>query len=270
MPRKAARVAVLLVLLAVTAMWASSRTSARRVRTTWEEPVRVAVLVIGEASPAAMDMLRATLDSLARRLAAERAAYDPAATGETFRVELIGPLRVERLPEVTPPGPGLVARALQTFELWRATRAAHAAAPGFDPGAWDVRVYLLAEAPGEMAQGFAEGLGEQGGEVGVVRASFDEGSALLAASAVFHEAFHCVGATDKYDTLGHAILPAGLAEPDLVPRFPQRVAELMAGEVPLGPLFGRLPASAAEVGVGPVTAAEVGWLPPATRPTGVK
>ena len=41
----------------------------------------------------------------------------------------------------------------------------------------------------------------------------------------------------------------------------------MVGEVPLGPLFGRLPASAAEVGVGPVTAAEVGWLPPATRST---
>jgi hypothetical protein len=70
------------------------------------------------------------------------------------------------------------------------------------------------------------------------------------------------------DAGGHATVPAGLAEPDLVPRFPQRMAELMVGEVPLGPAGGRLPASAAEVGVGPVTAAEVGWLPPATRPDG--
>lgn len=267
MPSKAARVAFLLVLLAVTAMWAASRTSARRARTTWQEPVRVAVLVLGEASPTAMDTLRATLETLVRRLAAERAAYDPSAAGVPFMVELVGPLRVERLPRVSPPGPGLLARIPYAFDLWRASRAANAAAPGFDAGAWDIRVYLLAEA-GENGPRFAEGLGEQGGEIGIVRARFDEVNALLAASAVFHEAFHCLGASDKYDVGGHAVIPAGLAEPDLDPRFPQRVAELMVGEVPLGPARGRLPASAAEVGVGPVTAAEVGWLPPATGADG--
>jgi hypothetical protein len=262
---QAARVAGLLVLLAIAAMWASSRTSARRARTSWEGPVRIAVLVLGEATPAAMGTLQATLDSLALRLAADRATYDPAAAGETFLVELVGPLHVERRPSTVPPDPDLVSRSLHAFDLWRAARAAHAAAPGFDPGAWDVRVYVLAAAPGELAARFAEGLGEQGGEVGVVHTRFDGGSALLAASAIFHEVFHCLGAVDKYDPLGHAVLPAGLAEPDLVPRFPQRLAELMVGEVPLGPASGRLPATVGEVGVGPVTAAEVGWLPPATR-----
>jgi hypothetical protein len=119
----------------------------------------------------------------------------------------------------------------------------------------------VAVSPREDAPSFAEGIGEQGGEVGVVRARFDEAGATLAAAAIFHEAFHCLGASDKYDPLGHAREPAGLAEPDLTPRYPQRLAELMVGEVPLGPGVGRLPASVAELGVGPVTAAEVGWLP---------
>jgi hypothetical protein len=264
MPRQAARVAILLVVLAVAAMWASSRSSARRARTTWERPVRIAVLVLGEASPHAMETLRVTLDALARRLAAVRATHDPTAVGETFSLELVGPLRVDRLPPVTSPGPDLPERALHAFDLWRGARAAHAAAPDFVPDAWDVRVFLLAEPPDQQTPGFAEGLGELGGELGVVRARFDEGSALLAASAVFHEAFHCLGASDKYDPLGHAIRPAGLAEPELLPLYPQRMAELMVGEVPLGATSGRLPVSVEEVGVGPVTAAEVGWRPAAT------
>jgi len=56
------------------------------------------------------------------------------------------------------------------------------------------------------------------------------------------------------------VVPGGLAEPDLEPRFPQRLAEIMVGEVPLGPGAGRLPASARELGVGAATAAEIGWL----------
>jgi hypothetical protein len=260
LPAKATRVAVLLLLLAVVAMWASSRLTARRSRTTWERPVTLAVLVLGEASPGAMTRLRGTLEELAGRLSSERAAYTPGTDRESFLVELVGPLAVERLPPIAAPGPGVVERALHAIELWRATRAAHAAAPGFVPGAWDVRVYLLAAPPAGEASRFAEGIGELGGEVGVVRAGFDEQGATLAAAAIFHEAFHCLGASDKYDSSGHAQLPGGLAEPDLSPTFPQRLAELMVGEVPLGPARGRLPMSVGELGVGPVTAAEIGWL----------
>jgi hypothetical protein len=266
MPRKAVRVSVLLVLLAVTAMWASSRHAARRTRTTWDRPVSVAVLVLGEASPAAMARLRVTLDALARRLAAVRAGYVPGGAGETFIVELVGPLHVDRLPPFAPPGPGPLDRVLHALDLWRGARTAHAAAPGFVPEAWDVRVYVVAVPPDQDAPRFAEGIGEQGGEVGVVRARFDERGATLAAAAIFHEAFHCLGASDKYDARGRAVVPAGLVEPGLDPRYPQRLAELMVGEVPLGPGAGRLPVGVAEIGIGPVTAAEVGWRPPPAAP----
>jgi hypothetical protein len=95
--------------------------------------------------------------------------------------------------------------------------------------------------------------------VGVVRASLD-GDGLLGATAAFHEALHTLGASDKYDAAGHAVAPGGLAEPSLDPPYPQRLAEIMVGEVPLAPGVGRLPVTAAELGVGPVTAAEVGWV----------
>jgi hypothetical protein len=266
LPRKATRVAVLLVLLAVTGMWAASRTSARKARTAWDRPLTLAVLVLGEASPLAMARLRQTLDDLALRLSTERATWDPAASRQAFVLELVGPLPVERLPPVAPPGPGPFDRLVHAYDLWRGAAAAHAAAAGFTPGAWDVRIYVVAVPPQQDAPRFAEGIGEVGGEVGVVRARFDERETLLAAGAIFHEAFHCLGATDKYDAAGHAVLPGGLAEPELVPRLPQRLAELMVGEVPLAPGQGRLPTSVAELGVGPVTAAEVGWAPPAAAP----
>jgi hypothetical protein len=261
LPAKATRVAVLLLMLAVVAMWASSRNSARRDRTGWERPVTLAVLVLGQPSPSAMRQLQDALDGLGRRLSAERARHLPGAVGESFVIELVGPLQPERLPPVAAPGPGLPARARHALDLWRATRAAHAAAPDFVPGAWDIRIYLLAAAADGEAPRFAEGIGELGGEVGVVRARFDGDGATLAAAAVFHEAFHCLGASDKYDAAGHALLPQGLTEPGLQPAYPQRLAELMVGEVALGPGAGRLPNSVAELGVGPVTAAEIGWLP---------
>jgi hypothetical protein len=103
---------------------------------------------------------------------------------------------------------------------------------------------------------------EAGGEVAVVHAALGQDS-LLAATAVAHEALHAVGATDKYDRAGHAIAPAGLYQPDRAPPYPQARAELMVGELPLAPGRGRLPERAEELGVGPQTAREIGWLAPA-------
>jgi hypothetical protein len=257
-PPKRLRVGVLLLLLAVVAMWAVGRTRQRRARTSWAAPLAVAVLVLGEAPPATMAGLDGALAAVGRRLDDERTRFRPGATGPAITFELVGPLHPDRLPPTTAPGDGLIARALHALDLWRATRAAHASAPGFEPGAFDARVYLVA-APGEDR--FAEGIGEAGGEVGVVRAGL-EGAPLLAATAVAHEVLHALGASDKYDAAGHAIAPAGLVEPDLQPTYPQRFAELMVGEVPLGPGAGRLPAGADELGIGPATASEIGWTVP--------
>ncbi len=256
-PRLATRVTVLLLVLAVVAMWTWSRTAARRARTTWDRPVAVAVVLLGDAPPASAASLRAALDAVAARLGEERARHVPGAAGPAVEVEVLGPVGPARLPPVAPPGDGWWARAGHALETWRATRAADEAA-GLDPATADVRVYLVAR--GGAAR-FAEGIGEAGGEVAVVRAGLGDGG-LLAATAVLHEVLHALGATDKYDAAGHALEPDGLVEPERAPRYPQARAELMVGEVPLAPGAGRLPATAAELGVGPATAAEIGWLAP--------
>src|SRR5262249_52333033 len=110
--------------------------------------------------------------------------------------------------------------------------------------------------------GFVEGSAEAGGSVGLVRAPLEESELSLALTAVAHELLHCVGAIDKYGGDGHPINEASLAEPELVPLYPQRMAEIMIGEVSLGPKQGRSPQSLQEIAVGPVTAREIRWVRP--------
>jgi hypothetical protein len=258
------RVGLLLLLLAAVGAWGYDRVAARRERNRWDVPVRVAVVVIGGVDDAGVTALRSTLDALAAGFEGDLLrAGRPALEGPPIGFDVVGPVQPGRLPPEAAPGPSFLARALHAWNLWRATRAADAAAPGFEPLAYDVRVYLVAAPAPGGARAFAEGLGEQGGEVGVVRGSVDAADPLLAATVVAHEALHCLGASDKYDDAGHAVEPEGLADPDLVPVHPQRRAEIMAGEVPLAPGSGRLPERADEIGIGPATAVEIGWVAPA-------
>jgi hypothetical protein len=76
-----------------------------------------------------------------------------------------------------------------------------------------------------------------------------------------HELFHTLGAEDHYDSDGRVRLPDGLAEPGLVPLFPQRRAEIMARNRPVSSTEEVRPGTLDELGVGPSTAREVGWLP---------
>ena len=78
---------------------------------------------------------------------------------------------------------------------------------------------------------------------------------------IAHELLHTLGATDKYD-LGttQPLFPSGYAEPDAAPRFPQQLAELMGGRVPLTPTESKIPDSLSEVIIGADTAAEIGWV----------
>jgi hypothetical protein len=81
----------------------------------------------------------------------------------------------------------------------------------------------------------------------------------LAEEAIAHELLHLVGALDHYGADGHPVAPAGLAEPDKRPLYPQLFADVMAEEVALGPGQGRVPQTLDEVRVGPFTAREVKW-----------
>lgn len=267
MPSKATRLLVLVTLLAIAAFWGLGRTRSRKARTEWRQPVIVAVFVSGDVGEEHVAALRESLEAIGDRLSAERARYLPGREGAPFAFNLHGPLHPARLPPSEPPEPSWIARALHAWELWRAERAVFEKAPGFDPALADVRIHVLATRRRGDGPSSAEGIGAAGGEVGVVRVSLDASEAFLAATAAVHEALHCLGATDKYDAAGHAAVPEGLAEPGLVPRYPQRFAEIMVGELPTGPASGRLPTGPAELAVGPETAAEIGWAEPGAAPS---
>lgn len=253
--------AVLVAVLIVVAAWAGGVHRIRSSRVQWDRPLEVAVVLL---SPTDLDALqvsrfREVLGQLEDRLSAEFARYGR--SGAPFSFKLAGPVSFSGPLSFTPDSSGLLDRTKHAYRLWRTLRDIHAAA-SFDPKPYDARIYLLLE-PATVTGGgvttFAEGSGAAGGDVGFVRAAASADDAVLALTAVAHELLHCLGATDKYDAAGHAIVPDGLAEPGLSPQYPQRYAEWMVGEVPTGPAQGRLPSSLAEVRVGPVTAREIGW-----------
>jgi hypothetical protein len=95
--------------------------------------------------------------------------------------------------------------------------------------------------------------------VGVARADIDASMLDFALFVAAHELFHTLGASDKYDATGHATFPGGFAEPERIPLYPQRGAELMARNLPLSPTSERPPETLDELWVGDATATEIGW-----------
>ena len=77
---------------------------------------------------------------------------------------------------------------------------------------------------------------------------------------VAHELMHTLGATDKYDASERAVVPAGLVEPNRQPLYPQAFVEVMARNRPISQSAEAVPQTLDELGVGEVTAREIGWL----------
>ena len=77
---------------------------------------------------------------------------------------------------------------------------------------------------------------------------------------IAHEFLHTVGASDKYDSYGHPIIPYGLGDPQKSPRFPQKKAEIMAGKRAISATTSEMPFSFRHMVIGAKTAQEIGWL----------
>jgi hypothetical protein len=255
-----ARIVVLLGLLSATIVWAAETEHRRRARTRWERPVRVGiVLLAGKGTQVNAGQWQRGLDALSSRLDAEMRRWR--GEGEPpFQFELVGPYRWDGAFPLSPPSDRFTDRALHVLGLWRVLRDIDGVA-GVDPSSWDVRLYVLgARIPG-WGGSFAEGVGVQNGEVALVRGSAG-GDISLPLQVIGHELLHTVGASDKYDDGGHALEPEGLVDPDRAPRYPQVHAEWMVGEVPVSPGAGKPPSSLDDLGIGPVTAREIGWALP--------
>jgi hypothetical protein len=254
------RVAVLLMILVVVVLYAFTDVQGRRARNDWKRTLRVGLVVVrlGPVDDAAVASLRERVHTLENVLAAEAERHgSPGGAHRPFDVEMFGPVDVTERPPALE-ATGLIDLARYTLAkrqyIGRIDDAAKIDARGLD-----ARIYLVAREGRAGGTNFVEGVSEDGGRTGFVEVDLDESMVDFALFVFAHELFHTLGATDKYDASGHVLVPAGLAEPNLVPQLPQRYAELMARSRPVAPGREVPPDRLDELRVGVATATEIGW-----------
>jgi len=232
------------------------RDQRRTRRVTWQRPVQVSVTLVSEA-PLPPQVEEAWRDGVADlQVWFEREAQRLAAPLERpFIVELRTSQQRSPLPAPFRPT-GDWFDDLKGGWVFRRELLALAGPGG------DLHLVVALGSASANAAGIVEGIAEAGGEVGLVSASVQDTELTLELLATAHETLHLVGALDAYTASGHARVPEGLAEPQRVPPFPQRFAEVMAGELPESGDTGRLPRTLDEVRIGPTTARAIAWEVP--------
>ena len=246
--------ALLLVLLAVAFdNWVSAYESTR-----WVDPLFVAIY------PVAADASLATARYVAS-LQPDR--FEPidrffAREAHRYGIKESAPVKtrlrpaLDDLPPQLPAKPGLLAKIAWSLHLryWAWRHSGHAGEPE------DIRMFVLYRDPA-LTPTVPHSLGLQKGLIGVVYAfatpTMDGANDVIIA----HEMMHTLGATDKYDPANdEPRFPDGYGDPNQVPLYPQRAAELMAGRRMLSPSRWVEPASLDEVVIGPASALEIRWL----------
>jgi hypothetical protein len=253
-----ARVTVLLSVLFCVVVWAGHDIWSRRARKEWKRTLEIGVVIVqvDHLDEEAVSRVRDRLPALEARLAAEMNRYRPGAP-RPFHFILLGPVAGVEPPIA--PGESFFEVARHTYDLWQYRRDLDARAHVIT-GAFDSRIYLAAKGPVSERRQTIEGESEENGRIGTVTVELNGEMADLALAVVTHEVLHTLGASDKYDVDGHALVPLGFAEPDRVPRYPQRFVEVMARGRPVAPGVEKPPASLDEIAIGKVTATEIGWI----------
>jgi hypothetical protein len=251
---RALRVGLLLLVLALVAAktWQDQYRSRR-----WKEPLYVSIYpVAADDSPVThryLEQIDAGTFKDIDYFFTQEARRNRLALNEPFRTRLRAELN--ELPPARAPDAGLVGTALWSLKLrywaWRVSGHVH------EPE--DIRVFVLFHDPA-LTPAVPHSLGLMKGLIGVVYAFATPAMGGQNSMVIAHEMLHTLGATDKYDPVTDApLFPAGYAEPDQQPLYPQRLAELMAGRRALDASHLEQVDSLRQVIVGPLTAAEIRW-----------
>ncbi|MEL6344890.1 MAG: hypothetical protein AAFV53_17365 [Myxococcota bacterium] len=109
----------------------------------------------------------------------------------------------------------------------------------------------------------AHSRGSQSGRLAISYIDAREQNPAYALATIAHEMGHTLGADDTYHTaLSTAVHPRGFVEPFADPLYPQRFAELMAVDIPLGPGIEGEIRDLNQLRVGYHSAAQMGWIDP--------
>jgi hypothetical protein len=231
-----------------------------RARTTdWDLPLWIAIHPINADGSAAtakyLDALsKETFAPIEAFMAHEAARYQ-VTLSQPVRVELYG--RVDEAPPVLDRAASALGRALWSLRLryWAWKKGVDGRRP--PP---DIRMFVLYHDP-TTTSSVPHSLGLQKGLLGVVYAFADRDMTAANNIVIAHELLHTVGASDKYDANDdRPLFPAGYADPQQQPLYPQARAEVMAGRRMLSEQEWDMPYGLREVVVGPETAAEIHWI----------
>lgn len=250
------RILILLLILLIVAL---NQYFDRLYSTDWNTPLRVTVYPIdGDGSPVTQQYIKALTPDRFQPLEAffEREAG--------FRdVTLEHPIQFQSAPPLNDNPPALARDANLFSILWWSLRMRYWAWQTPDAGVTpDIKLFVVYHDPARSPT-LSHSVGMQKGLYGVVNVFAD--SAMSGSNDVVaaHELLHTLGATDKYSLRDNQPLhPIGYAEPTREPLFPQTHAELMGGRIPLTSKESTTPESLDQVVVGPLTAAEIGWIKP--------
>ncbi len=130
----------------------------------------------------------------------------------------------------------------------------------FNGPAPDARIFVLYNDPGRHSV-LNHSLGLKKGLIGVVNAYASRQYSGRNNLVITHEFLHTVGASDKYNLVtSQPVYPDGYAEPGKQPLFPQKLAEIMAGRIPLSETNALMPSSMRSLRIGSLTAQEIRWV----------
>ncbi|MEN8135089.1 MAG: hypothetical protein ABFS18_06075 [Thermodesulfobacteriota bacterium] len=251
---KKIRITILLVILVIVAgnAWLTA------LRTTdWDVFLSVVVYPVNGDGNEKTSSYIASLDQEVFKPVADIMASE----GKRYQLELSEPVHVDLAPEVTqlpPSAPfqgGVFAVMLWSLKMrWWAWRVDTYEDPT------DIRIFVLYYDPAVYKE-LGHSLGLKEGLLCLVKAYADYSLAPRNNVIIAHEMLHTLGATDKYEArTEQPYFPAGYAEPDLDPLYPQERAEIMGGLIPVSADRGRMPAGLDYAVIGPVTAEEIGWI----------
>jgi len=247
----------ILVLLALLLMVVHHQWSVRARLSSWDLPVHVAIYPVNADGSSAARASIAALD--ARDFASIGAFLREQA--ERYALDLPRPMYVHLgrpVIESPPPAPvhgGFFERAAWIARLrwwrWRFDTQ------GLNP---DIVVLARYHDP-ERSPELPHSTGVETLRVAVANLFADPRMDGANRVVVLHEVLHTLGASDKYDlATGQPIFPDGYADPERTPLHPQPGAEIMAGRIAVSDRRAEQAESLRQVVIGPLTAAEIGWL----------
>lgn len=248
-----------LILLTILFMIAMGSYLTRANSTSWKEPLWVTVYpIVGDAELATRRYIdglsRKNFQAIERFMATETDRYG-VTIDQPVRIEVGQP--VAEMPPTPPAGNNPLRIALWSLNLRWWARQATSNQTGPTP---DIRLFLVYRDP-TTDVAVPHSLGLQKGMLGVVHVFADKAAQGPNNVIIAHEMLHTLGASDKYSPTNNLPLyPIGYAEPDREPLYPQTLAEIMGGRIPMSMSEAEIPRNLKYTRVGSATALEIRWV----------